>query len=134
MTVSVLKNTNTLAVVKCNTTGDAITLASLGLSSDVVASPKVSIAFVQWACSPGAADVITISRGGTTVLTLYQNGELDFGGNGGFLDKTAETSDFLITIVGTAQVYLTLRKTAGYTSKLEPAQFSIYDNPAAVGS
>ena len=134
MAVTILKNTRTLSVVKATATADTVSLAALGLASDVVATPKASIAFVQWLCSPAATDVITISRGGTTILTLYQNGEMDMGGNGGYLDNIGEASDLLVTIVGTGQVYLTLRKTSGYTSKLEPEYYGPYDNPNAVGS
>jgi hypothetical protein len=137
MTKAIIKQTQTLAVVKCSgtTMNETITLGTdLLLSNQTVLSPTVTITQVQWACSPGASDAITITRNGTVVLTLYQNGQFDFGGNGGFADNTGSANDIVITSVGTGQVYLTLRKATGYKSKLEPEFFSVYDNPAVVGS
>lgn len=136
MAKSYLKHTHTLAVVKCagTTLNDTIVLdTDLRLPTQIGGTPKVDIAFVQWACSPGLSDAITITRNGTVVLTLYQNGEIDFAGNGGFLETTGDTSDIVVTSVGTGQVYLTLRK-SGYISTVEPETFGPYDNPAVVGS
>lgn len=131
-----MKHTQSMAVVKCagTTLNDTITLnTELRLANQVGGTPKVGIAFVHWAVSPGASDVVTITRGGTTVLTLYQNGFLDFGGEGGFIENTADGSDIVVTSTGTAQVYLTLRK-QGYISTVEPETYGPYDNPAVVGS
>ena len=68
------------------------------------------------------------------VLNLHQNGDLDFGGNGGFTDDTENTSNIVVSIVGTGGCYLTLRKVAGYKSKIEPETFGPYDNTTAVGA
>lgn len=136
MAKTILKNTQNLAIVKCAgvTLNDTITLGTdLLHSTQVAATPNVSIAFVQWACSPGTSDAITITRGGTVILTLYQNGVMDFAGNGGFVDNIGATSDIVVTSVGTAMLYLTLRKT-GYNSKIEPEFFSYMDNVNVVGS
>ena len=136
MAKTILKNTHTLAIVKCagTTLNDTIALnTELRLSTQIGGTPSVAIAHVQWAVSPGGTDVVTITRGGTVILTLYQNGVLDFAGNGGFLENIQAASDIVVTSTGTAQVYLTLRK-AGYISTIEPEYYGTYDNPAVVGS
>lgn len=136
MAKTILKNTQTVAIVKCagTTLNDTIALnTELRLANQIGGTPNVAIAHVQWACSPGTSDAVTITRGGTVVLTLYQNGALDFAGNGGFLETVGAASDIVVTSVGTAQVYLTLRK-QGYISTVEPEYFGSYDNPAVVGS
>ncbi len=136
MAITILKNTHNLAVVKFSgtTLNDTLTLnTALRLATQIGGTPDVSIVFATWACSPGASDAITVTRGGTTVLTLYQNGQLDFGGNGGWADTTGSASDIVVTSVGTGQLYLTLRK-RGYISTIEDHIYGSYDNPAAVGS
>lgn len=136
MAKTIIKQTHTVAVVKCAgvTLNDTITLnTDLRMSTQIGGTPRVQITQVIWANSPGANDLLTITRGGTTILVLYQNGEMDFGGNGGFVDNINETSDIVVTSVGTAQVYLTLRK-QGYVSTVEPETFGPNDNPAVVGS
>jgi hypothetical protein len=139
MAKRILKQTETIAVVKVSGTNisETITLATDLLAPTMIVdgTPKVNIIYTQWNVSGGASDTVTITRGGVQVLNLFQNaGELDMGGNGGFADDTNNTSDLVCTIVGTANVYLTLRKVDGYASKIETAQFGPYDNTTAVGS
>ena len=92
MAKSILKKTETLAIIKISGTG-ATETATLGTdllaATEVVSgTPTVNIAFAQWNVSSGASDTITVTRGGTPVLNLYQNaGELDMSGNGGGMLK-----------------------------------------------
>lgn len=139
MAKRILKQTETLAVVKVSGTGssDTITLNTDLLSSTMVVdgTPRVNIVYAQWNISPGASDTIVVTRGGTPVLNLYQNaGELDLGGNGGYSDDTGNDQPLVVTITGTGNLYLTLRKVSGYKSKIETAEFGPYDNTTAVGS
>jgi hypothetical protein len=140
MAIQILKNTHNLAVVKFYGTAmnDTLSLNNTGasglrLATQIGGTPNVSIAFASWAVSPAAADVITVTRNSIVILTLYQNGQLDFSGNGGFADNIAAINDIVVTSVGTGQLYLTLRKT-GYISTIEPEYFGPYDNSAVVGS
>ena len=137
MPITVLKQTETLAVVKAFGAGGTISLATTLLSPTMIiqGTPTVNIAFAQWNISPGASDRIVVTRGGVAVLNLSQNaGELDMSGNGGWADTTGNTQDLVITTTGVGEVYLTLRKVAGYKSRIEPETFGSYDNPAVVGS
>lgn len=139
MAKRILKQTETLAVVKVTGTNvtETFTLASDLLSSSMVVngSPDVNISYVQWNVSPGASDTIIISRNAQPILNLFQNaGELDMGGNGGFVDDTNSTSDIQVQIIGTGDCFLTLRKAGGYKSKHEPETYGSYDNTTVVGS
>lgn len=139
MAKRILKMTETLAVVKIYGTGssDTVTLNTDLLSSTMVidGTPRVNIVYAQWNISPGGTDTIVVTRGGTQVLNLYQNaGELDMGGNGGYSDDTGNDQPLVVTITGTGNLYLTLRKVSGYKSKIEGAEFGPYDNTTAVGS
>lgn len=139
MAKRVLKQTETVAVVKISGTGstDTVTLNSDLLSSTMVVdgTPRANIIYAQWNISPGASDTIVVTRGGTPVLNLYQNaGELDMGGNGGYSDDTNNDQPLVCTITGTGNLYLTLRKVSGYKSKVETSEFGPHDNTTAVGS
>ena len=137
MPITVLKQTETIAVVKASGAGGTITLATDLLSPTMLiqGTPTVNIAYAQWNISGAASDKITVTRGGTAVLNLAQNaGELDMSGNGGWAETTNNTSDLVVSITGTGEAYLTLRKVAGYKSRIEPETFGSYDNPAVVGS
>jgi hypothetical protein len=137
MPITVLKQTETLAVVKVFGAGGTITLATDLLSPTMIVqgTPTVNIAYAQWNISGGAADRIVVTRNAVAVLNLAQNaGELDMSGNGGWAETTGNTSNIVVTTTGVGEVYLTLRKVAGYKSRIEPETFGSYDNPAVVGS
>ena len=142
MAKSLLKNTETIAVVKVSgltgTTNETITLnTDLLASTQTAPGPfKVWINHLQWSIQgDNGAQKITITRGGTQVIALFDNGNVfDFSGNGGFAETTGEASDLVVSVVGSATVYITLRKAGGYTSKIETAQFGSYDNTTLVGS
>lgn len=134
----IIKQTETMALIKVWGTGstDTITLNSDLLSSTTVVqgTPTVNITGITWYVSAGATDNVTVTRNSIPVFNLYMNGQLDLAGNNGISDDTANTSDIVITIGGTGGCYLTVRKVAGYKSKIEPETFGQYDNTTAVGS
>lgn len=136
----VMYQTETKAVIKVwgltGTTNDTISLATDLLSPTMViqGSPTVNINFITWGVTAGASDLITITRGAVPIAYLYQNGEMDFGGEGGWTEDTNNTSDIVVSIVGSGVVYITVRKVAGYKSKIEPETYGIYDNTTVVGA
>jgi hypothetical protein len=137
MPITVLKQTETLAIVKVFGASGTINLNTdlLSPTMAIQGTPTVNITYVQWNISPGAADRIAITRNGISVLNLQQNaGELDMSGNGGYSDNTGNTFPLVVTITGVGECYITLRKVAGYRSRIEPHQFGPLDNPALVGS
>lgn len=138
MSHRIIKQTETMAIVKVwgTASSDTITLATELLSSTMVVdgTPTVNITGVTWYSSAGASDGVTVTRNSIPVFNLYMNGQLDLGGNNGISDDTGNTSDIVVTIVGTGGCYLTLRKVAGYKSKIEPETFGSYDNTTVVGS
>jgi hypothetical protein len=133
-----LRRTETLEVWKIYGTGssDTIALATdcLSPTMEISGTPTVNITAVMWYASSGASDGVTITRNAVPILNLYQNGNMDMGGNGGFVDNVQNTQNIVVSIVGTGGCYLTLRKAAGYASKIETAQFGAYDNTTTVGS
>lgn len=142
MAKSILRNTETLTVVKVygvsGTTVETFALATdIASGTQVAAGPyKVWLNHLQWSLQgDNGASKIAITRGGMPVITLWDNGEVfDFAGNGGFAETTGEASDIVVTITGNAFLYMTLRKVAGYNSKVETEKFGPYDNTTVVGS
>lgn len=134
-TVSVIKQTETLAVVKVTGADSAgvINLVTTLLSPTMVISgtPTVDIGHVFWVCGTAASSV-TITRNLVDVFSAFQSGEMDFAGSGGFNETTEHTSNITVTIVGTGTVYLTLRKAAGYASKIQPWKYGSYDDETSV--
>lgn len=115
----ILKNTTSLAVVKISGTNVTETI-SFGLDLTApgqiqVDDPAVSIIFTQWNISSEVNDNITITRNSEMVLSLGQNtGKLDFGGFNGYPDAQHKLKDIVVTITGTGNAYITIRKLAGY--------------------
>lgn len=129
-----------MAIVKVwgltGTTNDTITLATDLLSPTMVISgtPTVNIAGITWGVTPAASDLITITRTSVPIAYLYQNGQMDFSGEWGISEDTNNTADINVTIVGSGVCYITLRKIAGYASKIEPWIYGPYDNTTVVGA
>lgn len=140
MAKTILKKTESKVAVKLHgaAMGETVSLNVDCLASTealtVGGTPTVNIVSMHWA---GAADaVITITRNSVVIATLNGSapGELIFADTD-FTESVENTSNIVVSSTGgPAQLWLLLRKVSGYSSKIETAQFSIYDNTTAVGS
>jgi hypothetical protein len=134
MAKNILKLTEGQAIVKINGTGtETITLATELLSPTQIidGTPTVGIQFLQW--STGGS--ILVQRNSATIFEMYNgSGVMDLSGHWGAIDNTYATHDITVTITGGGTCLLSLRKSAGYTSKIEPWAYGQYDNPNVVGS
>jgi hypothetical protein len=139
MAKAILKKTESKVAVKLYGTAlnETITLATDCLASTelltVGGTPTVNILAMHWS---GAADAVaTITRNSEVIATLpgSASGELLFH-DSDFTESINNTSNLVITSTGLMQVWIVLRKISGYSSKIETAQFSVYDNINAVGS
>lgn len=137
LTYAVIKKTNQEAVVKFWGTDDnvTVTLASdlLAATQEVTGTPSANIVTMAWTGLVGST--IKIERGTNLITFVSGEGsdELDFNGLG-FNDNISSESDIKVTVAGTAQLYLVVRKTAGYSTKVEPATYGQYDDPTQVGA
>lgn len=139
VTKTILKLTHQEAIVKIAGTAGS---ASIDLQTDLLhanqalsgGTQTVNLLAANWVGLPNST--ITVTRGSDNIITVPgdQPQLLDFEG-AGYVDSVNNSSDITVTIAGAeAQIYLTLRKASGYASKIETAQFSVYDNRNAVGS
>jgi hypothetical protein len=143
ITKTILKKTQTDVVIKLSgVSGDTSTIDLNG--ADVVASTEVAnagpqvvnINGVSWTGESTA--LITVQRNLKRVLTLPASApsQWDFDGQTMPSETTENTSDIVVTFGGTgnAEVWLKLRKSSGYDTKIETGAFGIYDDTSVVGS
>ena len=139
VTATTLKNTHQEAVIKvagtaASSTIDISALLATGQALAVGGTPTVALVGYHVTSLSGAT--VTISRNSVNIATIPGgiNDYVRFNENG-FVDNIEEDQDITVTIAGAeAQIYLILRKTGGYATKIEPATFGAYDDETAVGS
>lgn len=131
---TILKLTEQQAIIKLVGAGThTIDLATDLLSPTQIISgtPTVGINHLQWSTGGN----VVIRRNAVDIMQLYTNtGTLDLSGHGGFIDAQNGTHNIDVVITTGGTVFITLRKMAGYASKIEPYAFGQYDNENAVGS
>lgn len=137
MAKTILRKTPHKVAVKVQ--GSSVT-ETISLNTDLLHStevvsgtPTVNVVGIHWT---GAADgVATVTRNDVRIATLLGQtaGELLFA-DAEFTDNVENTSNIVVTTTNQMEVWLLLRKQSGYSSKIETAQFSVYDNINAVGS
>jgi hypothetical protein len=137
MAKTILRKTPHKVAVKVygSAVNETISLATDCLHTTEVVSgtPAVDVMAMHWAGATGA--FVTITRGGTVIATLVADnpGQIFFD-QAEFRDSINNTNDIVVTSTGLVQLWLELRKVAGYKSKIETAEFSQYDDTTAVGS
>jgi hypothetical protein len=134
-----LRNTNQESIVKFSgASGDtgSIVIANIGAATQARNSDTPTVNMVRIIASGLTNSNLTITRGGITVFAGSPGAviELEFISNG-FSDSVGNTSDLSFTI-GTAAVtgYMTLRKIAGWSTKVENETYGAYDDPTRVGA
>lgn len=142
ITKTILKKTQTDVVIKLSgVSGDTFTVDLNG--ADVVADTEVAgatqvvnITGISWTGESTAT--VVVGRDGTRIFTLPCSApsQWDFDGQTMPSESTKNTSDIDIGFTGTgnAEVWLKLRKSSGYDTKIETGAFGIYDDTSVVGS
>lgn len=135
-TKTVLRVNNNRAIVRIVGTTAADT-ATITLNSDLVGSgdaltsggtPTANISMIK----SSTLNSITVVRNSVTVAALYGADVLD---QPEFTLADQNTADIVVTFVGGAgAIWLDITKVAGYSPKMESAQFGGGDNIANVGS
>lgn len=137
MPKTILKKTGAKVAVKLhgNNLNETVTLATdcLVSSEAVVGTPKANILSIHWTGAPDAFATITRNSVKVAILNSGSSGEITFYDTD-FTDSIESESDLVVTSTGEMQVWIVLRKVSGYSSKIETAEYSVYDNVNAVGS
>lgn len=139
VTKTILKNTNQETIVKVGGTAGS---ATISLATDCLASTQALDGGTQTANIVSVAScglvgsAVTIVRNSVPVLAMApeNSGTMQFNENG-YVDTVENTSDLVVTVSGAeAHCYVTLRKVAGYATKVETATYSVYDDETQVGA
>lgn len=137
MAKTILKKTGAKVAVKVygDSLNETITLNSdcLVSTESVVGTPKANILSIHWSGANGSFATITRNSVKIAILQASAAGELVFLDTD-FTDSIENDSDLVVTSTGEMQVWILLRKVSGYSSKIETAEYSVYDNVNAVGS
>jgi len=140
MTITTLKNTNQETVIHFASSAaesGTITIANLTASTQARNADTPAVNIVKWSISGELASKVTINRNSTIVIACAPENAPYAELNAWGIPLTLHnTSDIVITNGAAKDVtgLLVLRKTAGWSTKVEHATFGAYDNPAAVGS
>jgi hypothetical protein len=134
-----LRNVNQETIIKfTGNNGDTGTITIAGLTAATqtrnAATPVVNI--VRIMASGLTNSNLTITRNSVAVFQGSPGAAIDFDlTTNGFSDGVNNTFDLVFTI-GTAAVtgYITLRKLAGWDTKVEDVTFGAYDDRTVVGA
>jgi hypothetical protein len=140
MNLTTIKNTGAETIIHFEGSDVAfatITLANLTAASQArnASTPRVNI--VRFVCTGEDTASVIVSRNGKTIIACAPE-------NAPFLDLTSmgitesiqNDQDIKIEnkVAKAVSGYITLRKVAGWSGKIETAEFGQYDNETVVGS
>jgi hypothetical protein len=109
MTILILQKNRVTATVKVTGSG-TVTLASLGLGDETLATPNVTIHEVFFSCDP--TKTLKVTRSGTDALSLTGTDHWAFNGMS-IIDNP--TSDIVINSTdANSTIILVVRKVSGY--------------------
>lgn len=139
VTKTIIKNTHQEVIVKVAGTAGSATIA---LATDLLTANQALDGATQTVEITGVmvtgllTNATTVTRNGVNILTFAgeNSSTFDFQGQG-FKDAVEATKDIVVSMAGAeGQIYLKLRKSAGYKLMVENATYGAYDDPTRVGA
>jgi len=140
---TILKKTPREVIIKV--TGAATDTTTLDLDgSDLTASTEVAgtagtqvvnIAGLQWTGANGG--LITITRNSKIITQLQTGaaGALEMNGQMMVPDSQENTSDIVVTFTNAAgELWVKLHKGDGWSTKIQPEQYGIYDDETSISA
>ena len=140
MTFTTVKNTNQETVIHFTSSAaesGTVTIANLTASTQARNSDNPKVDIVKFMCTGELGSKITIARNSKLIIATAPENDMNVEFNAlGIPVNNDDTFDIVVTNGAAKDVtgWLVLRKLAGWSTKVEPATFGSYDNPAAVGS
>ena len=134
--IHIIKNTGTQTVLKVyrETAGtETISLSSLALPTEEISgTPLVNIRSIMFGMKSNSNIVVQRDNGGVAEGEIYltSSGFFDFAGNG-FADSSYNDKNIQIVFSSEGTVFIDVAKVKGFKPKLQPAQFSVYDDPSS---
>jgi hypothetical protein len=141
MNFTTVRNTNQETIIHFETVDDesaTITLADLGASTQTRNSDDPLVNIVRFISTGVVGSAIIVSRDGKNIIACApENAPILDLTQYGISDSTNNDQDILIaqTTAGKpVSGYITLRKVAGWDTKVEYATYGAYDDTSAVGA
>ena len=140
MTFTTVKNTNLETVIHFTSSAaesGTITIANLAASSQARNSDTPSVNIVKWSVTGELGSKVTINRNNKIVIACAPENAPYMEANAWGIPITNDaTSDIVITNGAAKDVsgFLVLRKTAGWSTKVETATYGAYDDTSRVGA
>jgi hypothetical protein len=138
VTKTILKKSKNEVVVKFANTGGTNQTATFDLDVDALLSTeviegtvKINIVAITFTGVNGSS--FSLSRDGLGIFAAPCDQPDQFYFDG-WVDGINNTHDIVCTMTEESYVYLTLRKSSGFETKLELSRFGSYDDPNARGS
>ena len=135
-----VRNTNQETIIHFDTVAaesGTITLASLTASSQARNSDTPAVNIVRFIATGADGAGTRITRGGKNIISCApENAPVLDLTQYGISDSTNNTSDIVVVNDAAKPVtgYITLRKIAGWSTKVEDATYGAYDDPTRVGA
>lgn len=140
MTFTTVKNTNQETVIHFTSSAaesGTITIANLTASTQARNSDTPTVNIVKFSIMGELASKVTINRNSKIVIACAPENAPYMEANAWGIPITNDnTSDIVITNASAKDVsgFLVLRKTAGWSTKVETAVYGAFDDQTAVGS
>lgn len=140
MTFTTVKNTNQETVIHFTSSAaesGTITIADLAAASQARNSDAPNVTIVKWSVHGELGSKVTINRNSKIVIACApENAPYMEANSWGIPINNDATYDIVVTNGAAKDVsgFLVLRKVAGWSTKVETATYSVYDDTTAVGS
>jgi hypothetical protein len=140
MTFTTVKNTNLETVIHFTSSAaesGTITIADLAAASQARNSDAPNVTIVKWSVHGELGSKVTINRNSKIVIACApENAPYMEANSWGIPINNDATYDIVVTNGAAKDVsgFLVLRKVAGWSTKVETATYSVYDDTTAVGS
>jgi hypothetical protein len=139
MQFTTVKNTNQETVIHFTSSAaesGTITIADLTAATQARNADTPVVNIVKWSVSGELGSKITINRNSKIVIACApENAPYMEANSWGIPINNDNTFDIVVTngVAKDVSGFLVLRKTAGWSTKVETATYSVYDNVNAVG-
>lgn len=140
MTFTTVKNTNLETVIHFTSSAaesGTITIADLAAATQARNADTPNVTIVKWSISGELDSKVTINRNSKIVIACApENSPYMEANSWGIPINNDATYDIVVTNGAAKDVsgFLVLRKVAGWSTKVETATYSVYDDTTAVGS
>ena len=140
MTFTTVKNTNQETVIHFTSSAaesGTITIGNLAAATQARNADTPNVTIVKFSVMGELGSKLTINRNSKIVIACApENAPYMEANSWGIPINNDSTSDIVVTNGAAKDVsgFLVLRKVAGWSTKVETATYSVYDNETVVGS